>query len=249
MLEIMEGLSFEEYKKIDALSKHQLDDINVSILYWQHRKSTEHVPTKSMLLGTAFHDAVLLPETFTTSWVVEPKVDLRTKVGKELKEKFLLENEGKQSIDTETYSIISSMQSSLEQHQFATNLLKGTKREVSCLNTDNVWRFKCRADAICSDYIVDIKTTSTKSIEEFKREIFKYRYHVQGACYLDHFGMYDKPFFLIAVQTSAPFDVVVYELTEETIQQGRNEYLADIAKFQDWEKGAYAGLSNDVIRV
>ena len=249
MLEIMEGLSFAEYKKLDALSKHQLDDINISILYWQYRQTQEHVPSKSMLLGSAFHDLILLPETFATSWVVEPKVDLRTKAGKELRESFLADNQGKQFIDTETFATISAMEVTLNNHQFAKSLLKGTKREVSCLNTDNPWRFKCRADAICEDYILDIKTTSTKSIEEFRREIFKYRYHVQGACYLDHFSMFDKPFFLIAVQTVAPYDVVVYELSHETIQNGRTEYLSDIAKYNDWLNGGYSGLSNDVVKV
>lgn len=249
MLEIMEGLAFEEYKKLDALSKHQLDDINISVLYWQYRQTQVHSPTKSMLLGSAFHDLILLPEVFSDSWVVEPKVDLRTKVGKELKEAFLSENQGKQSIDTETYSIITSMQVTLQNHQLAKSLLKNTKREVSCLNTENPWRFKCRADAICEDYILDIKTTSSKSIEEFRREILKYRYHVQGACYLDHFAMFDKPFFLIAVQTAAPFDVVVYELSSETIQDGRNQYLADIRKYQEWESGAYAGLCSEVVKV
>jgi hypothetical protein len=61
--------------------------------------------------------------------------------------------------------------------------------------------------------------------------------------------MFDKPFFLIAVQTVAPYDVVVYELSRETIQNGRAEYLADIAKYNDWLNGGYSGLSNDVVKV
>lgn len=249
MLEIMEGLSFEKYLEIDALSKHQLDDINISILYWQHRKIEGFKPTKSMLIGTAFHDLFLLPETFASSWVVEPKVDLRTKAGKEIKEKFVAENQGKHYITSDDFETISAMEVSLKNHRFANSLFKETKRELSCLNTDNPWRFKCRADAICEDYIVDIKTTSTQNIQEFKREIFKYRYHVQGACYLDHFNMSDKTFFIVAVQTSEPYDVVVYELSRETIQNGRTEYLADIAKYNDWLNGGYSGLSNDVVKV
>lgn len=249
-MEILENLSFSDYKKLDALSKHQLDDIHISIKYWQFKQQNPSVPSKSMVLGSAFHDLVLQPEIYNETWVVEPKVDLRTKAGKDLKEAFMTENAGKQFIDSETFGVISQMQAAINDHELAKDLLHNTKREVSVVNNKHV-KFKCRADAISSDYIIDLKTTSSKTIDEFKREIFKFRYHVQAACYLDHFEMSDKKFLIIAVQTTEPFDVVVvYNLLDSTIQQGRDEYVADIAKYLLWrDAGIYNGLAQEMVQV
>jgi hypothetical protein len=53
----------------------------------------------------------------------------------------------------------------------------------------------------------------------FKRDIYKYAYHLQAAFYMDMLGINDWRF--VAVQNTYPYTVEVYALSEELIEQGR----------------------------
>lgn len=248
MSQLIYNLPMAEYKEIDALSKHQLDDINISIAYWQHRKTVGIKPTASMVFGSAFHDFVLLPDEFDSLWAISPKFNSRKKEDKEAKAEFETLTNGREIIDLDSMDRIKIMRDNLMSHFTAKRLLYNTAREVSGVKEHEGYTFKSRADAICDNHILDIKTTFAVSLPEFKYEFFKYRYDVQAAAYLETFEMRGCPFYFIVCQSIAPYDVFVVELSEERLAAGYEKYTKDIAKYLMWKEGQmYAGISDSII--
>lgn len=248
MSELIYDLPMAKYKEIDALSKHQLDDINISIAYWQHRKTVGIKPTSSMAFGSAFHDFVLLPDQFDSLWAISPKFDLRKKEDKEAKAEFEKLTNGREIIDLDSMDRIKLMHDNLMAHQWASSLLYKTRNEVTGINQCQGYTFKSRADAMTDDYILDIKTTFAVSFNEFKYEFFKYRYDVQAAAYLETFEMRGNPFYFIVCQSIAPYDVFVVRLSDERLAAGYEKYTNDIAKYLMWKEGQlYAGISDSII--
>lgn len=248
MSQLIYDLPMSKYKEIDALSKHQLDDINISIAYWQHRKTVGIKPTASMSFGSAFHDFVLLPDQFDSLWAISPKFDLRKKEDKEAKAEFETLTNGREIIDLDSMDRIKVMHDNLMAHPVANRLLYKTAREVSAVKECDGYIFKSRADAIGDNHILDIKTTFAVSLQEFKYEFFKYRYDVQAAAYLETFEMRGCPFYFIVCQSIAPYDVFVVELSNERLATGYEKYTKDIAKYLMWKEGQmYAGISDTII--
>lgn len=248
-MQILENLPFDDYCKIEALSKHQLDQIAISIKYWQAKQLEKTEPTSAMKLGSAFHDLVLYgQEFFDQKYVLEPKFDLRFKEQKAAKEAFLADLKGRESLSPDHFEKIKCMSDALKEHPLAQALIDNTEKEVSLVTEKNSIKFKCRPDVLHENYILDLKVTSTLSADEFKRDFYKFRYDVQAAVYLDFFERKGQPFYFVVVQNQAPFDVVVYQVTGETIQNARQKYLQDLAKYILWRDGnASAGISDEVL--
>jgi hypothetical protein len=72
--------------------------------------------------------------------------------------------------------------------------------------------------------ILDLKSTSAKTLKEFMESIVKFGYHRQGAFYLD--GTDATKFILIGVSKTFPHKTftVILPYDHELIEQGRKEY-------------------------
>jgi len=67
----------------------------------------------------------------------------------------------------------------------------------------------------------DVKTTSDASPDEFAKQVLRYRYHWQAAWYLE-LACADE-FFWIAIQSSPPYRVEVYECGHDWLTMARNQ--------------------------
>jgi len=83
--------------------------------------------------------------------------------------------------------------------------------------------------------LIDFKTTTDASQGEFARSMAKYSYHFQAAMYLEGVsratGIEHKRFLFIAAETTAPFDLQLYELDQASIDRGRVLYRRAIDKY------------------
>ena len=80
------------------------------------------------------------------------------------------------------------------------------------------------------DFISDVKTCKDNSPMAFKRDIYKYAYHLQAAFYIDQLGINNFKF--IAVQNTYPYTIEVYTLSNELLERGRNAWKQ---AFKDYE--------------
>ena len=76
--------------------------------------------------------------------------------------------------------------------------------------------------------VADLKTTASVKPREFARSVAKYRYHLQAALYRDAvaalFEHDNVKFIFIAVAATEPHEVACYDLDEDALELGRNQY-------------------------
>jgi hypothetical protein len=130
----------------------------------------------------------------------------------------------------------------------------GTRHESTILaqHAPTGLKTRCRYD-IESVWLFDIKKTMDVSPESFASHCLDFGYHCQGAFYQDHLQALlgepePRPFILIAVQDSEPFECVAYEMAPEFIEIGRtlNAHRLDLfAMFsRAWEAHERIAMEN-----
>lgn len=250
----MEHISIEDYHNLPHISNSDLSLINKSIDHWLKKRERES--SEAMELGQLFHDLILSPEIFKETYVEMPS-EIKVRRGKEW-EKFTSENEGKKIISKEESRKLTRMHQSLLEHPKAPLLFEVGEAEKSFLYEIDGIKCRCRPDFLNTKYnlLVDIKTTKSAMPDDFARSIAGNRYHVQAAWYLDGvnrcLNTNMTKFIFVAVETQSPYSVCIYDLGEESIEEGRRQYIKDLDKVRNYlenkDKGDYfKGISSDII--
>jgi hypothetical protein len=230
-----------EYHAIDAVSNSLISRILKSPAHARAYLDNPPEPTKAMEFGTAFHSAILEPDTFAATYAVFSG-DRRTKEGKAAYE--ALQADGKLILTADDMATIQGMQMSVYGHVAAAELLSDGEAELSVTWDENGTKAKCRPDWWINDTLVDVKTTDDASPEGFVRAIVKYGYHRQAAWYLRGTGA--KRFKFIAVEKSAPYAVGVYELDLLSINQGGYECNQALEMWDEAQiRGVFPAYSED----
>jgi hypothetical protein len=229
-----DDISIDEYhSSILGWSKSSLDLVNKSMAHYLARAERERTP--AMAFGSAVHCAVLEPHRFNADYVVAPDLDRRTKAGKSEYEDFVASSAGKTIISTDDMHDVIMIQDAIRSHPVAAPLLTNGNAEVTFLWEDDTTglKCKCRPDYLRRDgVVVDIKTCESAASGDFQRTSFSYRYHVQGAFYLDGInavlGTDYSDFVIIAIEKRQPYNVALYRLHDDLIAYGRGEYLRNL---------------------
>lgn len=220
----------EYHSKTEYVSKSLLDLIHKSPAHYKaYVDGEKKQPTPAMIFGSLVHSVVFNQN----DWAVMPKFDKRVKGMKEAEEQWIQENADKELIVTaDQVEQAIKIRDAVLSHPKAAALLSEGLAEVSMFKEMHGVKCKCRVDFHNTKYnvLVDLKTTTNSSPEEFAKSVYNLRYHVQDAFYMDMTGA--KKFFFIAVEKEPPYNVEVYELDEEARELGRSEYLKDIETYK-----------------
>jgi exodeoxyribonuclease VIII len=238
------------------ISNSDLTLINKSIDHFLLK--AERDSSDAQELGQAFHDMILTPDIFESKYIKIPE-EIKIRKGKEW-DIFNTENKDKKIISKEDWRKLLLMQSSFINHPKAYLLLNDGKAEQTyCYEVDDV-KCKCRPDFVNTKYgcLIDIKTTASALLDDFSRSMASYRYHVQAAWYLDGVNKCSnvqfERFIFIAIETKHPFSVCIYDLGNESIEEGRRQYRKDLNKYKDYlankdNKEYFTGVSQDIITI
>jgi exodeoxyribonuclease VIII len=215
---------------------------------------TRREPSKAMMLGTMAHVAVLEPQQLDAAFVEKPEgIDFRTKLGKEWKEAV----GAMPVLDQDEARAVRGIRDSIAANKAARELLAETQSEVALFaeHRTGLW-IKGRVDALkvvddMECVICDVKTTSAGAdYNTFSRQAASLNYHVSAAWYSHLAGLNGLPparFYWIAVETSAPFAVAVYEIHPDALDLGAgmmNDALGLIAECED--DGVWPGYAPEV---
>lgn len=224
------GKPADEYFATPGISKSGLDQIAKSPLHYQNWLKTKKPPTPAMAFGSAVHTSVLEHDEFFNRYCIAPaSMDRRTKAGKELYAE--LEASGKLVISADDHERIKGITEAVWTHPVASDILSEGNTEVTVMQEVDGVMVKGRADWNRPGILADLKTTSDASVAEFGRSCAKFRYHVQDAVYTDLFtraGQLIHDFYFIAVETEAPYSVVVYQLDLDAKREGEWLYERDM---------------------
>jgi len=241
-----ENLSSEEYHTDkSAVGSSSLRKILKSPLSFQADFFGEKKEEKNdaMRFGELVHVAVLEGSRFLEKMVVAPKFTGLTKDGRESTQSaeakrkkaewyFEAEQLGKLIVTEEEHDKILGIMGSITNHEGAMKLLKNGAREVSGFFPDPQTGIvnKIRPDFVSFDLgtLVDLKTTQNVVKSEFQKTIWNYRYDFQLAMYGEGIkaitGSAPRFYSIIAVETTAPYEVAVYIADEGMISKGQEDY-------------------------
>lgn len=215
-------MDFAQYRRLDGINWSSLKPMAESPLSYRYRLSNPIQDKPSYALGRAIHCAILEPDDYDGRYISRPAgLDLRTSEGKEWRKRHAHMDVVPDHID--------KIVTSIKAHTSAMSTLDGLMTEqtiqwaghagVSC---------KARLDAVGYGRVVDLKTTS-KPLDRFFAEAAQYLYHGQIAFYLDgaiaaHVLPAHSVAYIIAVETTPPYDVGCFLLSQAEIQAGRVLY-------------------------
>ena len=209
----------------------ELPGVRSSWLKVLHTKTPAHLreeiarperDTEAFRIGRAIHTAVLRPDAWDDEWLVIPRLDRRTKAGKEEAARLATEAGDRYLIDEADAAMVTRIRT--EVFAVAGDILRQAPlREWPVVGVIDGVAGKARVDACApTGLMLDLKSTLSAAPHAFARAAGSYGYLLQMAYYrmlMREMGMDDGPTILIAVEKSAPYAVGLYSLAPEQMAE------------------------------
>ena len=239
-----------DYYKIKALSHSMLsclaqNPMECRMRYVDDPPSLPPKDSAAFAMGHAVHCLALEPDEFEERFVSFPKVDRRTKEGKEFAARFEAENKGKIILDPQEFQDAVACVQALNNHpEFAAIMAQPRRVEVPFEFELFGHRFKAKPDAIVDSMklILDIKTTDDASPHRWQWSAVDYGYHRQNAIYREAlrsdtgewyrfiFAVVEKP---KPSTRGIPPTVALYELDPDTVLMGYEDTQRLVQDYED----------------
>jgi PDDEXK-like domain of unknown function (DUF3799) len=223
-----------DYFDLDAVNYSTLKEFAKSPLHYRHRLTAQRSPTKAMQRGTLTHTAILEPDRLPIDFAVFDG-ERRGNAWKDYKEA----NAGRDIVTVSEYQVALRMRDAVRSDPVAGPLVAGGHREAAVVWRDAASDILCKGklDLIRDDHvIVDLKTAACVRHFEFAKAVANQQYHVQAAMYSDGYErvtLKAPRYVIVAVESCEPYDVVVYELGDDVIGPGRDEYSRYLARLKE----------------
>jgi len=262
---IVENLSFADYQQIDRMNASTLVHGIKSMK--QLKCSIDgggKEASDAMRFGNHYHSLILEPEDFERLHCVMPNFaempenttgkgcqskSWATTFCKESIERFENENVGREIITRENYDRALAMCEAIRDHKLASELLAGSKKEVTLLGEIGGVEMKCRIDIVGESMIADLKGTGNVLPFVFGSVAARLHYPFKLAIYRELFRQNfaaDPSVYVIAVETNRPFDVAVYSISDNVLDFELLNVKKVLAKFAEASKrNEWPGVCND----
>lgn len=243
--QLVPGMSFADYTAMDAVNVSTLLHFyGRTDLAARARIEAPRTETDSFLIGHALHAAILEPAVFEAMYsTMPPFPDLRTKAGREARDKWLTEHADTANLTTEQYAAVLAMRESVRTSTDSEirGLLDGAgQNELTATWTDGATGLKCKAridrQTVWRGYptILDLKTDRDISDRGVETAISKYNYHVRLAWYMDALSLV-KPAHWRAVylwiSNEPPYECRATECDDHAYDEGRKAYRALLDRY------------------
>jgi exodeoxyribonuclease VIII len=212
--------------------------------------------TDGQVEGNALHCLVLEPATFDRQFVVVPKVDKRTKAGKEAWAEFEKSANGRIMIQDDDLLHIKNAAKEALAHPFIKAALSHENRQIEhalyWTDTETSVRCQMRSDISVGGVMADLKTGPADE-RGFLNTIDNMYYDVQSAMYWDGKqanGLRQDFFVFFAIELKPPYLCAAYNLSPETMAAARAAYKYWISLFDAGCKtGIWPGLETGIKQV
>ena len=246
------------YYNHPAMSRSKIVDLDKMTPYkWYCKHEIKSLPqasTKALDFGSAFHCYVLEPHLFSEQYTVEPKLDKRTKQGKEDYQAFCDNNQGKTILTVADNTMLTNMLFSLSNHP-ATNIIKSCdlkeaefyfdlegvdfRAKLDCVNTKKNIIFDVKT---CRESFVNGKHFASEMIQHHNAE----QVFIYSEAYRQKYGTNPK-FYFICVEKQAPFEVQIWDASC-LYEYGYKKTLELVSKYKDLKEkcGDEHWIDNDI---
>lgn len=221
--------TFTEYlNKSDFYSASDLKVFLKSprLFFYQKNSADQKEDQRHFAIGSALHEKVMEEHLFNQHYLVCPKIDKRTKQGKEDYARFLQMADGKTILFDDEMELIENMAVNVRLNKTFMELLEGSHYEVSCYTLDEQTGLgvRLRPDILptSKSTIVDIKTCVDSSPKAFKGDVYKYGYSLSSAFYMDF--LQRENYVFATIEKNAPYQSSLYVLSDDMVDFGRSNY-------------------------
>lgn len=228
------------YEELPGLNWSTLKLLATSPRMLKHRAKVPRQDTSALALGRAIHCALLEPHDFESRYAVAPTFE--GKGSRAMKATWLAERAPEVTwLDQDDYDLAQRCAGSIAEHPAAMSLIVGGRREETVQWTDATTGIKCKArlDNIRPSDLSDIKSTRHGTPRKFLSDASSLLYHGQLAWYHDGAiaaGVLpadaERPS-VVAVQTTEPYDVMPFRMTEAALWAGRSLWQSLIRRFAE----------------
>lgn len=243
---IIHDMTNADYHATSAVSNSVLSSIarSPAHCYALHiaddRKPMQTTP--AFFAGTLAHCAILEPAALLDRYMLKPEgLDMRTKEGKAWKAALPA---GVLTIDADEYATALAQRDAVHGVPELAELLGAGVAEVSAFWRDDETglQCKCRPDWVhtLSDgrvILVDVKTTTDASPQQFSRTVWRYGYHRQAAWYSAGYaraaGVEVAGFVFAAVTNARPFIAAAHTLDDDYLRIGQDECRSLLDEYAD----------------
>jgi hypothetical protein len=227
------SISGNEYHSSQGYSRSALMDLVASPYHFHYEHlsglAEKKEATDAMVLGSVFHTLLLEEHLFNDEYVIEPKFNKKTKVGKQLHAEFQASKGMKTAVKQDLYDTALSMKEAILKHPMILDLIMDAEYEQSIYWTDKETglQFKARPDIWHPHMIVDLKTAVSGEYYDFQRAALNGGYFLQAGMMYEACKAIGKPFekfvFLVA-EKKEPFAPAVYPLDDWSLDFGVDQF-------------------------
>jgi exodeoxyribonuclease VIII len=209
---------FATYAAIPAVNWSTLREMSRSPRHYQHRLQTPREDTGPMRFGRAVHCSVLEPDQFPLDFGVYDGA----RRGKDWTE-FAAVNEARTILTRAEYDTCLAVRDAVRSDPVAGPYLQAgleTEKTLEWTDAGSGLNLKSRLDLLGQGIVADLKTTRDAGPDEFAKTAARLKYVHQLSFYTRGAeAVTGEPHdaVIIAVESEAPHDVCVYELSEDDL--------------------------------
>jgi len=250
---VIHDLPFAEYQQIQAMNPSTLVHGRKSMRSLKNAiNGRSKEPTNAMRFGNKYHTLILEPEEFEKSFSVMPNYaampenvtgkgersdSWATVFCKESKRSFesATELDGKQVITRDEYDRGLAMCESIADDEYASFIIRTSKREVTLTGEIEGISFKGRLD-LCGGILADLKGTANAEAIAFGRTAANMKYAFKMSIYQElyrqNFEAYPDDVCIIAVETGGDFECCVYDQMDAALDAGWDQVIATVRAYK-----------------
>jgi len=201
-------LSYSSIKEFAKSPKHFIN----------YRNKPKEI-TPALTYGQALHCMLLEPQEFNNTFIVSPKFDLRTTIGKEGYAKFQEQAEGKTILDEKLHNELFSLTEYIKSSPEWEVLMEGAKTEVEERIEIFGLPFVTIKDIVKANGVIDVKSVQSGQIETLNKDFFNYQYHIQSAIYTQQ----GESFSFYVIEKGEPYYNGLIHVADDFIKYGKKE--------------------------
>lgn len=222
----------DQYESAPGERWSKLRNMRKSPLHYQHGIRCAPAATDALRIGGAIHCAVLEPEFFAARYVTYAESKCRGEGARKRWEEFQAAHRHMVILEPDELRRVHEVAAAVRSHQEARQLLAKGRPEVPLIWTDAATGIacKCRLDWVTPKHqSVELKSALNIEAHSFANMAWKYGYFHQVEHYAAGLGKQlgktseQIESFVIAVESSPPYDVCVYCPDDESLYAAREE--------------------------
>lgn len=219
--------------KRDYLSASALKAFATSPNHYLQYVQGNKKASKAMEFGTLVHTILLERNEVWNRYVIDPKMPKRSNVDKAAWKEWQEANKHLEIIDQEFYNDAAACSEAALSNPLFLELMSQPLHFEEKLEGDVFgFPFVARLDMESDNFVYDLKTCQDASPEGFMKAAYNFGYHEQAAIYRILTG---KPFRWVALETAPPYNLVIFEQSEDAFTKAAGRVMKLVEQFKAWD--------------